>query len=85
MNAKHTAAEQAAKVLLARGVNEGMDVRDYPCSDGCGPGPRFILRVAFRTAVCFNMKELRRELTKHRFKRGQDLIDVLVPFEPLPD
>lgn len=79
-----TAAEQAAKALLARGVNEGMGVRDYPCSDGCGPGPRFILRVVFRTPVCFNMKELRRELRAHP-ERGQALIDILVPYAPLPD
>lgn len=71
-------AEKAWKLLEARGVKAEMaSVSDYACSDGCGEGPRFILRVQGKIGVCYNLTELEATLAKSK-ARGKTLLKALV-------
>jgi len=72
-----TPAEKARELLDVNEVtSEMITVRDYPCSDNCGPGPRFLTQRNDRTPVCWNLDELKENI-KIAACKGEELVKLI--------
>lgn len=70
-------ADEARELMAANGVTDEMvNVRDYPCSDHCGPGPRFLTKRAHHTPVCWNLDELRSNIVSAGCT-GEELVKLI--------
>jgi hypothetical protein len=72
-----TVADEARELMAANGVTTDMvTVRDYPCSDHCGPGPRFLTKRGHRVPTCWNLDELKENIESAGCK-GVELAELI--------
>jgi hypothetical protein len=72
-----TPADEAREIMASNGITpEMVSVRDYPCSDNCGTGPRFLTKRRHHTPVCWNLDELRKNI-EDADCTGEELVKLI--------